>query len=264
MKFSGIILASTMMHTVCANLGYATYHNYYKGQSLTTVACSDGENGLMTRFGYTTIDPMSPYVAATSNVVWNSDKCGVCYAVKSDYNGGTTVYVTAIDGSGGSPDPAALHFDLHPVAFEELLGKDGVAAGSSYVTYEEVDYHKCKGNLGGDSPPSPPNTSSPTPSPTPRPTSSSTTPPPTSSSSKNDKCCLPDETRMKAHNGCTEFYHCAHGVVYPGAVAPGPPGLLLFDEEIQNWNYANLVTCSSIDDPCTSNNGGTRRKNLRA
>ena len=42
---------------------YVTYHNYYEGQSLLEVSCSDGENGLMTRWGYDTIDPMAPFVA---------------------------------------------------------------------------------------------------------------------------------------------------------------------------------------------------------
>jgi hypothetical protein len=38
--------------------GYVTYHNYLAGQKLTDVACSDGRNGLETRWGYSTIDPM--------------------------------------------------------------------------------------------------------------------------------------------------------------------------------------------------------------
>ena len=42
---------------------YVTYHNYYEGQSLRETSCSDGENGLMTRWGYDTIDPMAPFVA---------------------------------------------------------------------------------------------------------------------------------------------------------------------------------------------------------
>jgi hypothetical protein len=37
---------------------YVTYHNYYAGEPLTDVACSDGRYGLMTRWGYSTIDPM--------------------------------------------------------------------------------------------------------------------------------------------------------------------------------------------------------------
>jgi hypothetical protein len=37
---------------------YVTYHNYFAGEPLTDVACSDGRNGLMTRWGYSTIDPM--------------------------------------------------------------------------------------------------------------------------------------------------------------------------------------------------------------
>lgn len=38
---------------------YVTYHNYYTGQSLLSVSCSDGTNGLISRWGYTTINPMA-------------------------------------------------------------------------------------------------------------------------------------------------------------------------------------------------------------
>ena len=31
---------------------YVTYHSYYNTESLLTVACSDGQNGLVTRWGY--------------------------------------------------------------------------------------------------------------------------------------------------------------------------------------------------------------------
>ena len=39
---------------------YVTYHNYFQGQPLTQVTCSDGANGLITHWGYSTIDPMAP------------------------------------------------------------------------------------------------------------------------------------------------------------------------------------------------------------
>lgn len=35
---------------------------------MLTVACSDGVNGLYTRFGYTTLAPLYPYVSASSFV----------------------------------------------------------------------------------------------------------------------------------------------------------------------------------------------------
>ena len=129
---------------------YVTYHNYFAGQSLTQVSCSDGANGLMTTFGYSTIDPMAPYVSAVSNLSWNSPNCGNCYAVSS---GGTTVHVTAIDQCGEGPS-GEMHFDMHPVAFYELLGDDGIRDGSAYVTFEEADPSLCKGNLKGEDPPS--------------------------------------------------------------------------------------------------------------
>ena len=87
---------------------------------------------------------MAPYVSAVSNVVWNSPNCGKCYAVSA---GGKTIYVTAIDGCGSGPNGQA-HFDLHPTAFNELLGSAGVAAGSGTATYTEVASSMCRGNKG--------------------------------------------------------------------------------------------------------------------
>jgi len=123
---------------------YVTYHNYYEGQSLRETSCSDGENGLMTRWGYDTIDPMAPFVAATSISGWNSPNCGNCYEVVGS---ASTVYLTAIDQCGAGPE-GMMHFDIHPTAFQMLMGDDGVDAGSDYVKFREVSSLKCMGNQG--------------------------------------------------------------------------------------------------------------------
>jgi hypothetical protein len=124
---------------------YVTYHNYFSGQPLTQVSCSDGSEGLITRWGYSTIDPMSPYVAAVSNVVWNSPNCGKCYKVTA--NNGKVIYVTAIDHCEpvGS---AALHFDMHPTAFNELFGNQGYLDGHGFAAVTEVASSNCRGNKG--------------------------------------------------------------------------------------------------------------------
>ena len=121
-----------------------TYHNYYAGEPLTHVACSDGTNGLMTRWGYSTIDPMAPYVAATSISGWNSPNCGKCYQI---VGWAKTIYVTAIDQCGPGPS-GEMHFDIHPDGYRELMGAAGVTAGSGSVTYKEVASSYCKGNKG--------------------------------------------------------------------------------------------------------------------
>jgi hypothetical protein len=107
-------------------------------------SCSDGQTGLITRWGYSTIDPMAPYVTATSVSGWGSSECGNCYEVVGTVG---TVYLTAIDQCGAGPN-GEMHFDIHPTAFEELMGKAGKAAGSGSVTFREVSSSKCRGNQG--------------------------------------------------------------------------------------------------------------------
>jgi hypothetical protein len=223
--------------TASGEQAFVTYHNYYEGQSLGEVSCSDGDNGLMNTFGYDTIDPMSPYVAATSNVVWNSPNCGNCYAVTSEQN---TVYVTAIDQCGSGPNNE-MHFDMHPHAFHELLGDDGIAAGTAYVTFTEVASSHCQGNLK-ESSPTPDNDSNDNLVDDPVDDSVDDS---GDDSYDEDKCCKENETRLKAYNDCTQFYHCVDGVVVPGVC--GPQSGLLFDELLQNWNHEHLVTTCEVD-----------------
>merc|ERR1712176_1429773 len=189
------------------------------------MGCSDGDNGLISTYGYDTIDPMSPYVAATSNIVWNSPNCGNCYAVTS---GQKTVYITAIDQCGPGPNNE-MHFDMHPVAFHELLGDDGIAAGTAYVTFTEVASAYCKGNLKESLPVSNDDSDD----------SSS------SDLDSEDKCCKENETRLKAYNDCTQFYHCVDGAGVHGV--SGPQAGLLFDESLQNWTHEHLLTTCEVD-----------------
>merc|ERR1711862_136868 len=121
------------------NNAYITWHNYYDGQSFTEVSCPDGENGLITKYGYSTLDPLIPYVSATSNVMWNSPNCGNCYAVSAN---GKIVHVTAIDQCGAGPS-GEMHFDMHPDAFTELFGSTDVGIG--YASFNEVSASNCEG-----------------------------------------------------------------------------------------------------------------------
>jgi hypothetical protein len=71
-----------------------TYDN--ATESLDTVECSDGSNGLITR-GYTTFGslPSFPYIGGASAISeYNSPACGTCWAIS--YNG-TTIHFLAID-----------------------------------------------------------------------------------------------------------------------------------------------------------------------
>lgn len=59
-------------------------------RSLDDVACSDGANGLITRYGWQTQGQVAgfPYIGASSDIAgYNSPSCGNCYQVQ--YNGAT-------------------------------------------------------------------------------------------------------------------------------------------------------------------------------
>eukprot|EP01126_Amoeba_proteus_P026417 TRINITY_DN2615_c0_g1_i1.p1 TRINITY_DN2615_c0_g1~~TRINITY_DN2615_c0_g1_i1.p1 ORF type:complete len:580 (+),score=68.60 TRINITY_DN2615_c0_g1_i1:35-1774(+) len=120
---------------------YVTYHMYTPGQSLGTVACSDGANGLMTKTGLSTISKWYPYVTAYSGTSWNTPTCGQCVSLQ-DHNTGNTVSVTIIDGCGniaGYTD----HFDLAQDAFVQLFGSQGINAGHGTASFSFVDSSLC-------------------------------------------------------------------------------------------------------------------------
>jgi hypothetical protein len=113
--------------------GYATYHSYAATESMSTVSCSDGSNGMITK-GYSTLAGLYPNVCAASFITWNSPQCGTCWTITNPQTS-KSVSVTAIDGCGSVPGYSA-HFDLAPEAFT-ALGGTGVADGHLVVTYSQ-------------------------------------------------------------------------------------------------------------------------------
>jgi hypothetical protein len=101
---------------------WATWHPYTPQNDLTLVACSNGVNGLITKFGYETISPLYPYVAAYSGARWNSPVCGACMELMFNSR---SIFVTVIDMCGPppfAPDGGVIdaHFDVAYDAFEEV------------------------------------------------------------------------------------------------------------------------------------------------
>lgn len=125
--------------------GYASYHLYSPGFSLLQCACSDGVNGLITRWQINDLQSLYPYVSAFSMVQWNSPNCGKCIRLENP-NNGRVIYVTAIDYCGPPPGGYDAHFDLSPDAFSELFGGTGQGIGS--VEWGYADSSSCKGNRG--------------------------------------------------------------------------------------------------------------------
>ncbi|KAF5354541.1 hypothetical protein D9758_011221 [Tetrapyrgos nigripes] len=95
MKFLAVLASTAFFLPSLASAGNAQmkYDNVYAngGTSLTSVACSDGQNGLITRYGYQTLSNLpgfgngEVYPAAVDSVAgWNSpavDRVIVCIGV---------------------------------------------------------------------------------------------------------------------------------------------------------------------------------------
>ena len=115
-----------------------TYDN--PKQSLATVSCSNGPNGLLTK-GYTTFDslPSFPYIGGSFHVEgFNSAKCGAC--IKLTYINrvyeNKTIHVTVIDHATNG-----LNIGLQ--ANNELTSGDGAFFGTVQVIEVEVDKSNC-------------------------------------------------------------------------------------------------------------------------
>lgn len=107
--------------------------------SLTAVACSDGENGLITK-GYKTFGdlPIFPNIGA-ANVVkgYNSASCGSCWELTAKSDETTnTIYVIAIDRAGDG-------FNIAGAALEQLGGQEAIEAGKINAAAKSVAGSNC-------------------------------------------------------------------------------------------------------------------------
>lgn len=107
--------------------------------SLTTVACSDGDNGLINR-GYTNFNslPSFPRIGGAPTVNgWNSPNCGKCYKIHySNPHYQNTIFVTAVDAAPGG-------FNLGLNAMNLLTNNRAVELGRVDAVYSEADPSNC-------------------------------------------------------------------------------------------------------------------------
>jgi hypothetical protein len=90
-----ISLMASFSIVLAVRVGYDTVYDN-PNTSLSTVACSDGSNGMLTK-GYTTFGslPSFPNIGSAQAVAgWNSPACGSCWQISY---GGKLIYFTAID-----------------------------------------------------------------------------------------------------------------------------------------------------------------------
>ncbi|CRG91573.1 hypothetical protein PISL3812_08623 [Talaromyces islandicus] len=115
----------------------ATFDTAYDNPSLSlsTVTCSNGEHGLVTRKYKVISDLPTRYVGGSPTVkAWNDPNCGACYALT--YNHTKTVNVLAIDLAVGQ-------FNVALSALNELTGGNAQDFGRVDVQYELVNPREC-------------------------------------------------------------------------------------------------------------------------
>ncbi|KAG9312667.1 Cerato-platanin [Chiua virens] len=111
-----------------------TYDSLYDNPnwSLGNTACSDGPNGLQSKWPTLGVIPGYPAVGGIPGLTWNSPLCGTCWQLSyvDSANMAHHIKITAVD--------AAFTFNLAEDAFAGWAGPSGVAAGSIAATAVQV------------------------------------------------------------------------------------------------------------------------------
>jgi Cerato-platanin len=95
---------------------------------MNSVACSNGANGLESRFPTFGSLPSFPYIGGAFDVVWNSTNCGGCWSLTNPTTG-VMINLTAIDAAGSG-------FNIAEEAFEKLTNNQTAAGSVDVVAYK--------------------------------------------------------------------------------------------------------------------------------
>ncbi|KAF2448382.1 heat-stable 19 kDa antigen precursor [Karstenula rhodostoma CBS 690.94] len=137
MKFSTAVSAVALGFASLTSAITVSYDTGYDdtSRSLTAVSCSDGANGLITKYGWQTQASIkTPYYGGYQGVAgWNSPQCGTCYSLT--YNG-KTIYVLAIDYT-------AAGFNLNKKGLDALTNNQATQLGRVDAQYAQVALNKC-------------------------------------------------------------------------------------------------------------------------
>ncbi|KAG7137036.1 Protein SnodProt1 like protein [Verticillium longisporum] len=136
MQLSNLLTIFTV--ATAASAASVSYDKGYDNgsRSLTAVSCSDGTNGLITRYGWQTQKQVKkfPYIGGAPAVAgWNSPNCGTCWELS--YNG-RTINVLAIDHSANG-------FNIALDAMNALTGGQAVKLGRVNASSKQVNKSKC-------------------------------------------------------------------------------------------------------------------------
>ncbi|KAF3909542.1 Cerato-platanin [Arthrobotrys entomopaga] len=134
--------ATLLAATVSASsLKWDIHYSFSQDLALTSFACSDGSNGLITTTGAQTVGELKTklkpgvYIAATPQIVsWNSPNCGKCYRVRNPRTN-KSILVVGIDVSR----PAAVTGQEGFLA----VSQSGLGQGTLNVYFSEVPASNC-------------------------------------------------------------------------------------------------------------------------
>ncbi|KAH6682766.1 Cerato-platanin [Halenospora varia] len=123
------LLSTASAITVSYDIGYDD-----ASRSLASVSCSDGSNGLLSRFPTQGDLPHFPSIGGASTIAgWNSDSCGTCYTLTY---GANSINVLAIDH-------AAEGFNIAKGALDTLTGGQAEQLGRIDAGWTQVDKSVC-------------------------------------------------------------------------------------------------------------------------
>ena len=100
---------------------------------LNNVACSNGDNGLASRFPTFDTLPTFPFIGGAYDIVWNSPNCGGCWKITNKANN-RAIHITAIDTAGAG-------FNIAEAAFKVLSG--GSLGNPLIVTAQKIPESVC-------------------------------------------------------------------------------------------------------------------------
>ncbi|KAG6917024.1 hypothetical protein DXG01_004150 [Tephrocybe rancida] len=140
MKFASLfafvlVPTSTLAVTLSYDPGYSN-----PSRSLTAVACSDGENGLITPTRQTQGSlPNFPFIGGTASVAgWNSANCGSCWKLTYTNSKGVAKSINVL-----AVDHANAGWNVATEAMDALTGGQAVQLGRIEVTQVEVASSVC-------------------------------------------------------------------------------------------------------------------------
>ncbi|KAI5116929.1 hypothetical protein M0805_005562 [Coniferiporia weirii] len=136
MKFTSAAASLLLLPLAALATEQASYDNTYDNASgsMDTVSCSDGPEGLASRYPTFGDLPSFPNIGGASAIAgWGSANCGTCWRLSYQ---GAEIVVTAIDH-------AANGFNIAQEALDTLTDGNAVFDGVVQVTAVQVDKSLC-------------------------------------------------------------------------------------------------------------------------